>query len=424
MKILITGKGGREHALVTALSESSSRPELYAYPGSDAIGELATRVDAADLTALVTWMKETGIDLCVAGEEAWLAQGLADRCKAAGIRIWGPIQEAAQLETSKKYAKEFMDRHHIPTAEFKVVGSAEELEAAIDRLPIVLKYDGLAAGKGVSVCFNQLQVEAFKRQVFTDQAFGEGEVVVEQFLDGNELSVICAVMDQEVLVFTPARDYKRQLAGDNGPNTGGMGAVASRALIDSDWMARIENELIRPTIQGLQKDGLSYQGFLYFGCMLTRKGPELLEYNCRFGDPEAQAILPLVSGDFAGFLYDAAGGTWSPELLEFNDDWSMCLVFASGTYPASGDSGNVITGIHDTAPLRVYHAGTRKNADGDFETNGGRILALAHRADNLDTLRQEVYEMARRIQFDGAQTRPDIGLMHFESGKLITPEDA
>jgi phosphoribosylamine--glycine ligase len=316
-----------------------------------------------------------------------------------------------------------MARHAIPTAEFKTVGSAEELEAVIERLPIVLKYDGLAAGKGVSVCFNQLQVEEFKQRVFTDQAFGDGEVVVEQFLDGNELSVICAVMDNEFLVFTPARDYKRQLAGDNGPNTGGMGAVASRALIDSDWMTRIENEVIRPTIQGLQKDGLSYHGFLYFGCMLTRKGVELLEYNCRFGDPEAQAILPLVSGDFAGFLYNAAGGTWSPEQLEFSNDWSMCLVFASGTYPASGDSGKAISGIEAAAPLRVYHAGTRRNGSGTYETNGGRVLALAHRADSLETLRQELYQAASSIQFEGAQFRPDIGEMHFVGSRLITPKD-
>lgn len=424
MKIVVTGKGGREHALLTALAVSKSQPELFVYPGNEAMEVLATRVAANDLDSFVDWMKQNGIDLCVAGEEAWLAEGLADRCLSAGIRVWGPIQEAAQLESSKRYAKEFMFRHHIPTGEYSTAHSATELDEAVKCLPIVLKYDGLAAGKGVSVCLNQLQVEEYKRQVFLNQQFGEGEVVVEQFLSGNELSVICAVMDEEVLVFTPARDYKRQLDGDLGPNTGGMGAVASRSMLDADWMEQILRDIIQPTVQGLSQDGLSYRGFLYFGLMLTQSGPKVIEYNCRFGDPEAQAILPLLSGDFAEFLYRAAGGEWKPDLLELNEDWSLCLVFASGEYPQSSGSGERIEGLDHLSPCRVYHAGTRKNPDGGYETNGGRVLALSGRAQSLDAVRNLVYGAAPALRFQGAQYRNDIGTLHFENQKLQTPEEA
>lgn len=422
MKIMVTGKGGREHALLTALRDSETQPELFACPGSDAISELASCVPAETPEALVDWMKVEGIDLCVAGEESWLGKGLADLCREAGIRVWGPVQEAARLETSKRAAKEFMKKHQVPTGDFTVVSTPTELDEAIPRLPTVLKYDGLAAGKGVTVCFNQLQVEEYRRRVLEERVFGDGDVVVEQFLDGNELSVICAVMDDQVLLFTPARDYKRQLDGDHGPNTGGMGAVASRAMLDRAWMEQIQNEVILPTVRGLVDEGLSYRGFLYFGLMLTRNGPRVVEYNCRFGDPEAQAILPLVSGDLAAFLYRAADGDWDPSLITFQEEaWCVTVVLATRDYPAASGAGDRIEGLPE-AEAHVYHAGTRKTDDDGFETNGGRVLAVSACGEDLDAARTAAYRELSGIRFDGMQHRDDIGALHFEGDRLAAPE--
>jgi phosphoribosylamine--glycine ligase len=414
MKILVVGKGGREHALVQALSESPSRPELYAYPGSDGMSDLVQRVDAPDVDALVAWMSEKGIDLCVAGEEAYLVKGLSDKCREAGIRAWGPVAQSAQLEGSKIFAKEFLFRNGIPTGGYEVVDDPKALRAAAEKLPCVLKYDGLAAGKGVSVCLEPEQVEAFIESVYGEKKFGDARVVVEECLSGKELSVITAVSDGAYQVFTPARDYKRQLDGDQGPNTGGMGAVASRALIAEDLMERIDREVLRPTVDGLVKDNLDFRGFLYFGLMLTAEGPQVLEFNVRFGDPEAQAILPLVGGDLAAFLCEAADGQLDPGHLSFDTSWCVCLVMASKDYPYRSGRGEVITGLEDVKGVRVYHAGTAHNEDGRFMVNGGRVLSVVCKGPTREEAVEKAYREIRHIRFDGAQYRSDIGRLHFE----------
>ncbi|WFB36624.1 phosphoribosylamine--glycine ligase [Kiritimatiellota bacterium B12222] len=415
MKILIVGKGGREHALARALSDSPSHPELYACPGSEGMSSLVTQVTGIpDPQALMVWMKANEIDLCVAGEEAWLALGLADECEKAGIPCFGPFQEAAQLESSKIYAKEFMTRHAVPTGGFEVVDNAADCRAAVKSYPAVLKYNGLAAGKGVAVCTEASEMEEFVKMVFEDKQFGEDRVFVEEFLDGKEVSVICAVAGDEYQYFTPARDYKRLKEDDQGPNTGGMGAVASRRLLDPAMAELIEKTIIQPTVDGLKKDHLRYCGFLYFGIILTEQGPKVLEFNCRFGDPEAQAVLPLVEGDFAEYLFQAAKGKLNPDLLKFHEGWSMTLVMASKDYPAKGGSGDVISGLDDVKEGRVYHAGTRLNADGAFETNGGRILTVSHTGETREAARDAAYAELKKISFDGAQIRTDIGTLHFE----------
>lgn len=415
MKILVTGKGGREHAILTALRESAPEATLFAHPGSDAIAEIATRVEAKDLLDLIAFMQREKVDLCVAGEEALLVKdrGLANLCAEARIPCWGPVKEAAQLEASKAFAKHFLKRHSIPTAAFTVAHTRHEAARAITQYPVVLKFDGLAAGKGVAVCPDEASANEFLDEVFTKRAFGEGDLIVEECLTGPEISIFASICEGSYHILMPARDYKRIGDNDQGPNTGGMGAVASRQIIDGELLARIEESIVKPTVAGLQKDGLPYRGFLYFGIMLTPSGPQVLEYNCRFGDPEAEAVLPMVRGDFAYYLLCAAKGELKRDLIHFNDGWSVCVILASAGYPVTSRSGDVIHGLQNVNGSRVFHCGTRKSGQG-FETHGGRVLAVVSQGGTREEARSRAYAAAERITFDGRQRRTDIAKMHFE----------
>jgi len=415
MKLLVTGKGGREHALLTALAESPSRPQLFCWPGSDAIFETAQRTTARDLPSLIGFMLEEGIDLCIAGEESLLVadQGLANLCEAAGIPCWGPPRESAQLEASKEFAKQFLVRHGIPTAGYQAVDTMEEARAAVTAVPVVLKFDGLAAGKGVAVCQTMAEAEAFLEAVLVQRQFGPGRMVVEECLTGPELSVFCSIVDGDYQILTPARDYKRVRDGDEGPNTGGMGAVAAPALVSAEVMAEVERTIVQPTVAGLLKDGLPYRGFLYFGLMLTLQGPKVIEYNCRFGDPECEAVMPLFGGDLAEYIAAAAGGKLTPGLLEPRPGWSVCLILASAGYPESSRSGDVISGLKEVEGVRVYHCGTRLNAQGEYESNGGRVLAIVAQASTRRAARDKVYAEAAKVSFPGSQRRSDIATLHF-----------
>lgn len=399
-----------------ALSESDPSPEIYCFPGSEAIFELAQPVAADGLESLVAWMRANEIDLCVAGEESYLVknEGLANLCEQVGIPCWGPPKEAAQLEASKEFAKLFMERHGIPTGKATATGSLEEARAAIAGVyPIVLKFDGLAAGKGVAVCPDEASAEEFLREVFTERRFGEGRVLVEECLVGPEVSIFAAVSGGEYVVFTPARDYKRIGEGDEGPNTGGMGAVASRGLIAPELLAQIEREIVKPTVEGLVADGLRYRGFLYFGLMLTAEGPKIIEYNCRFGDPECQAVMPLVSGNLAQFCLEGAQGTLHAEHLKFDDGWSVGVILASAGYPASSRSGDVISGLGEVSGARVYHSGTKRQ-DGHWVSNGGRVLAVVAGGASREEAVDKAHAEAAKIDFAGSQRRGDIGRMHFD----------
>ncbi len=409
MKIAVIGKGGREQALVETLAASPCKPQIYTYPGSDAIRLTATPIPADGMKSLVAWMVENGVDLCVAGEESYLVkdEGLANACAAAGIPCWGPRKESAQLEASKEFAKDFLLRHHIPTGMATAVDSYEGALAAINgQYPTVLKFDGLAAGKGVAVCPDAASAEAFLDEVFTQKRFGEGRLLVEEFLTGPEISIFGAICDDRYLILCPARDYKRLMDGDLGPNTGGMGAVASRQLADAELMHTIEQTIVAPTVAGLQKDGLPYRGFLYFGLMLTPQGPKVIEYNCRFGDPECEAVMPLLRGDLAGFCLAGARGEWQPELISFDEGWSVCCILASAGYPESSHSGDLIRGLEDCA-ARVFHCGTKKT-DAGWVSNGGRVLAIVAQGATLDEARTRAHAEAAKVDFDGAQRRSDI----------------
>ncbi len=417
MKIAVIGKGGREHALVKALKESPSAPEMYCFPGSDAINRLATPIPAFDMASLIEWMVSNNIDLCVAGEESYLVKddGLANACKEAGIPCWGPQKQSAQLEASKEFAKDFLLRHHIPTGMARVAANLEEAREFIGGVyPTVLKFDGLAAGKGVAVCNTEAEAEAFLKEVFTDERFGQGRLLVEEFLTGPEVSIFGALVDDHYLILCPARDYKRLKESDIGPNTGGMGAVASRQLVEPAMLERIEKEIVAPTVAGLQKDGLPYRGFLYFGLMLTPAGPKVIEYNCRFGDPECQAVMPLLKGDLATFCLNGASGSFTPENISFNEGWSVCCVLASKGYPESSHSGDPISGLDEVCNATVYHAGTRWNKTLEcFETNGGRVLAVVAQGDNLSEARRRAHNEIVKVKFDGMQRRRDIGFTSF-----------
>jgi phosphoribosylamine--glycine ligase len=390
---------------------------MYCFPGSDAIFEYARAVEADGLESLIGWMLANAIDLCVAGEESYLVKGagLANLCARHGIPCWGPPKESAQLEASKEFSKQFLVRNGIPTALATVSDTVEEAVAAIaGEYPTVLKFDGLAAGKGVAVCPDEASALAFLNEVFTQQRFGAGRVLVEQCLSGPEVSVFAAIVDDHYLIFTPARDYKRAHDGDLGPNTGGMGAVAGRNLVSPDLMAQIEKEIVRPTVAGLRREGLPYRGFLYFGLMLTSNGPQVIEYNCRFGDPECQAVMPLVKGDLAEFCLAGAKGDLRGDLLSFDDGWSVCVILASAGYPESSRSGDRITGLDCSGDFRIYHAGTRKNPAGHWETNGGRVLAVVSGGATRQEALAKAHAAADLIQFPGLQRRRDIGILNFD----------
>ncbi len=421
MRVLVVGKGGREHAILTAIAESPCPAELFSFPGSDAIFELAKPLATPEhpldgVASLVAAMQREGIDLCVAGEESYLVrdEGLANACAAAGIPCWGPPKESAQLEASKEFAKQFLVRHGIPTGGYAAVNSIGEARAAIaGNYPTVLKFDGLAAGKGVAVCPDEASAEEFLSEVLVDRKFGEGRLLVEEFLEGPEISIFASIVDCDYQILAPARDYKRIHDGDEGPNTGGMGAVSSLEMLDGDLRRAIEDRIVRPTVEGLIADGLPYRGFLYFGLMLTKDGPKVIEYNCRFGDPEAEAVLPMVRGDFASYLFEAAKGKLRPDLISFSEGWSICLVSASAGYPASSRSGDVISGLETVTAARVFHAGTRRNAAGQYETAGGRVLVVTATGATRAEAVARAYAESDKVDFAGRQRRSDIGTRNF-----------
>lgn len=416
MKVLVVGKGGREHALVRTLAESPAKPEMYCFPGSDAIFTLARPVPVKSLYELIEWMKMNAIDLCVAGEESYLVkdEGLANLCEQASIPCWGPHKQSAQLEASKEFSKAFLLRHRIPTAMATVVDTRDQAMTAIaGKYPTVLKFDGLAAGKGVAVCPDEASAESFLQEVLVQQRFGPGRLLVEDCLTGPEVSIFAAIVDDNYMIFTPARDYKRALDGDEGPNTGGMGAVASRKLIDTKMLETIQQQIVEPTVRGLREENLPYRGFLYFGLMLTPDGPKVIEYNCRFGDPECQAVMPLVRGDLAQFCLDGARGELRPDLIDFSDEWSVAVILASAGYPEISRNGDEITGLAEISSARVYHAGTKQHQDGTWVTHGGRVLAVVATADTREQAAALAHREAGKVQFPGSQRRSDIGIRNF-----------
>ena len=420
MKVLVIGGGGREHALAWKLAQSPRATKVYLAPGNGGTAH-HPKFENLPITGVVQlreWAQEQKVGLTVVGPEAPLAAGVVDEFRAHGLRIFGPTRAAAQLESSKAFSKDFMKRHGIPTAAYDTFTDAAAAHAYVERLgaPIVIKADGLAAGKGVVVATSLQEAHDAVDFMLVDNKYGvahnEGgaRVVIEEFLEGEEASFIVLCDGKNVVALATSQDHKRLKDGDQGPNTGGMGAYSPAPVVTADVHARAMREVILPTVRGMEKDGIPYTGFLYAGLMIDAQGhPKTLEFNCRMGDPETQPILMRLKSDLVEVLGAAVDGRLDQVDLQWDRRTALGVVMAAHGYPDSPRKGDAITGLpQDEDDAMVFHAGTQLEG-GVLRTSGGRVLCVTALADNVKQAQQRVYDMARGIYFDGAQYRRDIG---------------
>jgi phosphoribosylamine--glycine ligase len=414
LKILVVGGGGREHAIVRALARSAHAPELLCAPGNAGIAadaECLPEVAADDLEAIVGATRERTVDLVVVGPEAALVAGVVDALEDAGVPAFGPSRAAAALEGSKAFAKELMHEAGVPTAAHRLLRSREEAVAALAdaSYPTVLKADGLAAGKGVILCADEDEARAAIGVFFTERRFGETTVVLEEFLEGEELSLLALCDGENVVPLAPAQDYKRIFDGDEGPNTGGMGSYSPVPGFGPAEVEEIVDAVHRPVVAAMAERGTPFHGVLYAGLMIGAGGPKVLEFNTRFGDPETQAVLPRLRSDLVDLFLAARepGGLAGVE-AEFVEDWAVTLVLASAGYPESSSKGDVIHGLGEADELaEVTHAGTAES-DGEILTAGGRVLNVTALGASPAEARDRAYDAAARIEFQGMQMRSDI----------------
>jgi phosphoribosylamine--glycine ligase len=415
VRVLVVGGGGREHAIVRALSRSGGRPELLCAPGNAGISGEARclEVGVGDVTAIVETAAVERVELVVVGPEAPLVAGLVDALEAAGIPAFGPRAQPARIEGSKVHAKELMAAAGVPTASHSVLRSREEALEHLARAsyPVVLKADGLAAGKGVVIVSSEAEAREAVDVFFVERRFGSTEVVLEEHLEGEELSLLALCDGENVVPLAPAQDYKRIHDGDRGPNTGGMGSYSPVPGFDAARCDRLADEVHRPIVDLMRRRGTPYHGVLYAGLMITTDGPRVLEFNCRFGDPETQAVLPRLRSNLAElFLAAREPGGLAGATADFTDDWAVTLVIASAGYPASSSKGDLVGGLDDAAAVdgvEIMHAGTAWS-DGGIVTAGGRVLNVTGLASTPGEARDRAYEAAGLISFEGMQMRGDI----------------
>ena len=417
MKVLVVGGGGREHALVWKIAQSPAVDAIYAAPGNAGIAQHAecVRVRADDIDGLAKFAGEKSIDLTVVGPEGPLVAGVVDLFASKRLRIFGFDRAGARLEGSKVWAKEFMKRHGIPTGESCVCGDPGAARRAIDAgtAPFVIKADGLAAGKGVIIAGSATEARAAIDLIMGKREFGASgdRVLVEEFLRGDEISVLSVFDGAEYRLFVPSQDHKRAYDDDEGPNTGGMGAYAPVPRYDEALDGRVRREIIEPTFEGMRREGMAGAGVLYFGLIITEEGPKVLEYNCRFGDPETQVILPLFEGDLAEVMFEAAGGNLAKAPFQNSRDAAVCVVVASGGYPGAYGTGYPIEGLDEARAKGciVFHAGTALR-EGAIRTNGGRVLGVTGVGPDLRAARDRAYEGVGAIHFTDSFSRHDIGM--------------
>jgi phosphoribosylamine---glycine ligase len=419
MKLLVIGSGAREHALAWRLSRDAAKPEIVCAPGNAGIADLVQTapVDPADPEAVLALAEREGADLTVVGPELPLTRGVADLFASRGRLLLGPTRLAAELESSKAFAKDFMRRHGVPTARYQTCESPEIALAVLATgqfgYPVVIKADGLAAGKGVVVATDSLGARLAVRAMMVDRRFGDAgaRIVIEEFMQGEEVSVFALTDGRRAVLLPTAQDHKRALDGDRGPNTGGMGAFAPSPLADDTMLDLVRKAIITPVIEGMRAEGREFRGFLYAGLMVTAEGPKVVEFNVRLGDPEAQVVLPMIGGDLAPLLRDAAAGRLGQDSCLVRDWPRVGVVLASSGYPDAYETGKVITGLGNAASVPgvvVFHAGTARRGP-DVVTAGGRVLTVVAEGQDYRQAVSRAYEAARRISFDGVYMRSDIG---------------
>ena len=416
MQVLVIGGGGREHTLVWKLAQSKSVTKIYAAPGNPGMKDLAECVDLdiADLDGLADWAEKHDIDLTVVGPEAPLVAGIVDVFKARGLTIFGPSAKAAEIEGSKIFSKELMEKYGVPTAFFKVCDNLADARAFVEEkgAPIVIKADGLAAGKGVVVAMTKDEALDALDDMMGHHKFGSAgnRVVIEEFMEGEEASLLAFTDGKTIVPMLVAQDHKRVNDGDQGPNTGGMGAYCPAPVMTAALKEKTVKEVLRPVVDALAKEGRPYSGCLYAGLMIKGDSVKVVEFNARFGDPETQVVLPLLESDLAEIMVACAKGTLTPDMVEWSDKAAVCVVMASGGYPASYKKGLPITGLKAANAMDgvvVFHAGTREE-DGKILTNGGRVLGVTAVADDIPSAQQKAYDAVDKIHFEGAHFRQDI----------------
>ena len=418
MKILVIGSGGREHALVWKLKQSSKVDRIFCAPGNAGTGSIAENIaiPATDLNQLRDFAKQNQVDLTVVGPDDPLAAGIVDFFNSGRLRIFGPTKSAARLESSKIFAKELMRTQNVPTAEARTFSDSKEALPYCERLrfPVVLKADGLALGKGVIIASDLAEAKKAIDAMMNEARFGDAgrRIVIEEFLRGTECSLHALVDGKDYRLLESARDHKRAFDGDQGPNTGGMGAFSPA----NNWNARaqstFEDKIMRPLLNGLRNEGVVYQGLLYPGLMMTEEGPRVLEFNCRFGDPETQALLPRMKSDLVPLLEATLDGEIANQSIDWDERGSVTVVLASAGYPGKYETGKKISGLAEAAKLdgvQVFHAGT-KSVDGGVVTSGGRVLAVTALGQTIAAARERAYQAVSHIHFDGCHYRRDIAL--------------
>ncbi|MBS3886299.1 MAG: phosphoribosylamine--glycine ligase [Dethiobacter sp.] len=417
MRVLVVGSGGREHVLVWKLLQSPQVKKVFCAPGNAGIAELAecVPIDIDQLEKLLEFARENKVDLTVVGPEAPLTAGLADLFLEAGLPVFGPNRAAAQLEGSKAFAKQIMEKYRIPTAESRIFTAADSALAYLKEksAPIVVKADGLAAGKGVVVAATPEEAAVAVRRIMVAREFGEAgnRVLIEEFLEGEEVSVLAFSDGQTVIPMVSAQDHKAAYDGDTGPNTGGMGAYSPAPVLSRELLLEVEEKILRPTVAGLAAEGITFKGILYAGLMITKTGPKVLEYNVRFGDPECQTVLPRLKSDLPTIMLSVISGRLSRQQIEWRDNHTACVVMAAGGYPGHYEKGEIIAGLAHAAQLTdvyVFHAGTAQK-DGKIVTAGGRVLGVTGWGSSLTEALQKAYGAVEKISFPGAHYRKDIG---------------
>ncbi len=417
MKVLVIGSGGREATLVWKIAQSEKVEKIYAAPGNGGISQFAEciEIQAHELANLAEFALQNAVDLTIVGPENPLADGIVDLFEAKGLRIFGPTRSAAELESSKVFAKNFMTKYNIPSATYKVFTDPAEASEYLREIgpPVVVKADGLAAGKGVILCTELESALDAVAKIGVERAFGDAgnKIIVEEFLEGEEASILAFTDGEAVIPMVSSQDHKRAYDGDQGPNTGGMGAYSPAPVVTDEMNEKVLNEILIPTVKGMAAEGRKYKGVLYAGLMITNSGPKVLEFNCRFGDPELQVVLPRLRSDVVEPINAVVNGHLNEITLEWDPKAAVCVVMASEGYPGNYEKGKLITGLDKLAQMQdiiAFHAGTKRDDD-SFITSGGRVLGVTAFGDNIEAAIRHVYRSIDTINFENAFYRKDIG---------------